>query len=259
MTIRKGALDHYDTIFCYGKNHNEEVRAMEKTYGLPEKKLVNVGFGLIDMLIGSYESCGLAKKSKPQILIAPSWQKDNILEYCLDGLLNELLSDKYRVVIRPHPEFIKRFPGKMKLIFNKYGGKIGEDFEIQTDFSSNSTVYLSDLVITDWSSVALEFSFTTKKPSLFINTPMKIMNPEWEKIGIVPMEIWMRDKIGISVDTDKLGTVGKTADELLDNSDEYKEKIINLMDECLYNIGRSAEFGGEYIINQLRNISGSVV
>ena len=253
LMLRKGALDHYDTIFCYGKNHNEEICAMEKTYGLPEKKLVNVGFGLLDMLIGGYESSERAKKSKPQILIAPSWQKDNILEYCLDGLLSELLSDKYKVVIRPHPEFIKRFPGKMKSIFNKYGGKIGEDFEIQTDFSSNSTVYLSDLVITDWSSIAQEFSFTTKKPSLFINTPMKIMNPEWEKIGIVPMEIWMRDKIGMSVDTDKLETVGETAGELLDKSDEYKEIITNLMNEYLYNIGRSAEFGGEYIINQLRN------
>ena len=27
-------------------------------------------------------------------------------------------------------------------------------------------------------------SFTTKKPVLFVNTPMKIMNPEYEKIDI---------------------------------------------------------------------------
>jgi YidC/Oxa1 family membrane protein insertase len=252
LILRKGALDYFDTIFCYGKTHNEEIKAQEKVYSLPAKKLVNVGFGLLDMLVEQYNSLEKVKNEKPQILIAPSWQKDNIFEYCFDGLMQGVLSDKYKIIIRPHPEFVKRYPRKMKSIFDKYGDRLGDDFEIQTDFSSNSTVYLSDLVITDWSSIAQEFSFTTKKPSLFINTPMKVMNPEWQKIGVEPMDIWIRDKIGISIDTGKLDGIDKTICTLLDNRKEYEEKICSLLDKYMYNMGNTAKIGGEYIINQLR-------
>ena len=252
LMLRKGALDHFDTIFCYSKNHNEEVRAAERIYGLREKKLVNVGFGLLDMLIESYENSGHSQNDKPQILIGPSWQKDNILECCLDRLLEELFTLNAYIIIRPHPEYVKRFPGKMRSISEKYNEKIGTDFEIQTDFSSNSTVYNSDLVITDWSSIAQEFSFTTKKPSLFINTPMKIMNPEWRKIGIEPMDIWIRDRIGVSLDTDKLDIAAAVVKELLDNKDSYKRSIEVLLAEHMYNLGHTAEVGGEYIIRQIQ-------
>ena len=55
------------------------------------------------------------------------------------------------------------------------------DVEIQTDFSSNSTVFEADLMITDWSGIAYEYAYTTQKPVLFINTPMKVMNPEYQR------------------------------------------------------------------------------
>jgi YidC/Oxa1 family membrane protein insertase len=224
-----------------------------------------VGFGLMDMLIRDYEmlpgaQCAPLREMLPgaqcvplrvpQILIAPSWQKDNILEFCLDELLTGLWQTDCKIIIRPHPEFIKRFPGKMKQIFAKYGDKLGEKFEIQTDFSSNSTVYCSDLVITDWSSIAQEFSFTTKKPSLFLNTPMKIMNPEWQKIGIEPMEIWIRDRIGVSLEISDLGQVATLALDLLAQADLYRDKISAVMSEYLYNPGTAAEVGGQYLITQ---------
>jgi len=253
LMLRKGALDHYDTIFCYSKNHNEEIRAMEKVYNLPKKKLVNVGFGLFDVLSENYKNMPKIKKDKPQILIAPSWQKDNILESCLTQFIDSLLMGDYHIIIRPHPEFIKRFPSKMKLIFDKYADKLSDDFEIQTDFSSNETVYQSDLVITDWSSIAQEFSFTTKKPSLFINTPMKVMNLEWQKIEIEPQEIWIRNEIGISLDMDKLETAKAVVDELIINSKDYEKIIDDLVSDLMYNIGNTAEVGGEYLIKQIKD------
>jgi YidC/Oxa1 family membrane protein insertase len=249
--LRKGALDHFDTIFCYSRNHNEEVRASDCEYGLREKKLVNVGFGLLDMLIENFENTEHPKNNRPQILIGPSWQKDNILDYCLDPLLESLFALNARIIIRPHPEYMKRFPGKMMSIFEKYKDKTDAALEIQTDFSSNSAVYNSDLVITDWSSIAQEFSFTTKKPSLFINTPMKVMNPDWRKIDIEPMDIWIRDRIGISLDIDKLDTAGNVVKELLEDNDKYKSFIEELLSGHMYNVGHTAEAGGEYIIGQI--------
>ena len=231
---------------------------------------MNVGFGLLDELIGEYgknaispadrsEKSGNALEintkpttKKPQILIAPSWQKDNILECCLDPLLEGLFALDARIIIRPHPEFVKRFRGKMRSIIDKYSDRIGDDFEIQTDFSSNSTVYNSDLVITDWSSIALEFSLTTKKPSLFINTPMKVMNPEWSKINIEPMDLWIRDRVGVSIDTNKLDSVKTVTSDLLKDNGGYKANIEELLNGYMYNVGRTNEAGGEYIIGQIQ-------
>lgn len=45
------------------------------------------------------------------------------------------------------------------------------DIEIQTDFSSNSTVFEADLLVTDWSGIAYEYAFATNKPVLFVDTP----------------------------------------------------------------------------------------
>ena len=259
LAHRKGAIDNYDTIFCYSKNHNKEVRALESIYGLPAKKLVDVGFDLVDRLSKDYakiqsekgESSDVNKEARPQILIAPSWQKNSIFDTCLDALLEGLFKLDVKIIIRPHPEFVKRFGGKVKAISEKYSSRLGEDFEIQTDFSSNSTVYTSDVVITDWSSIAQEFSYSTKKPSLFINTPMKVMNPEWQKIDIVPMDIWGRDKIGVSVDIDDLNKIDEIVNEMLLNEDKYKEDIEDFLYNYLYNFGCAAEVGGQYIIEQV--------
>ena len=207
MTLRKGALDHYDTIFCYGPNHIAEVRQMEALYKLPAKRLVKTGYPLLDDMLSSANGFPSVQNDPKVILIAPSWQKDNILECCLDATVRPLLDLGYRVIVRPHPEFVKRFPEKIKKIRADYANEQNSLFELQTDFSSNETVYTADLVITDWSSIANEFSYATKKPSLFINTPMKIMNPEYTLIEAVPLEISLRDMIGKSVDVDRLDTL----------------------------------------------------
>lgn len=255
LMLRKGALDHFDTIFCYGPNHVEEVRETEKYYGLPEKNLVKTGYGLLDTLLEEVEKMGPVKNDPQVILIAPSWQKDNIMEYCLDETLRPLLGLGYKVVVRPHPEFVKRFAAKMQQIKEKYKQELGENFVIETDFSSNTTVYTADLVITDWSSIAQEFSYATKKPSLFINTPMKVMNPEYDKIASVPLDISLRDEIGVSVDVDKLDGLGAVVKELFSRQEWYREHITQVLEHNIYDIGDGARGGGEYIIRTLHEIA----
>ena len=49
--LRKGAIDSYDTIFCVGKHHVNEILETEKIYNLKPKKLVEYGFGRLDTLL----------------------------------------------------------------------------------------------------------------------------------------------------------------------------------------------------------------
>lgn len=252
LMLQENALDHFDTIFCYGPNHMREVRETERVYGLPPKTLVKTGFPLLDSMIAGAEAIRHVSNDPKIILIAPSWQQDNILEYCLEETLRPLLSAGYRVVLRPHPEFIKRFPVKMKQIIDDYKDETGKNLEIQTSFASNTTVYSADLVITDWSSIANEFSYATKKPSLFINTPMKVMNPNYKKIPLVPLDISLRDEIGVSIDTDQLGTLPDVVSDLFDRADWFKNHIEDVVRNNIFDVGDGARGGGEYIVEALK-------
>lgn len=251
LMLKKGALDHYDTIFCYGPNHIQEIRETEKIYNLPAKNLVKTGYPLLSTLLVNYEESNTMKNDPKIILIAPSWQRDIILDYCLEETLRPLLNLNYKIIVRPHPEFIKRFPRKMRTIIETYEHEFGDNFLIETDFSSNKTVYTADLVITDWSSIAQEFSYTTKKPSLFINTPMKIMNPEYEKIPLVPLDISLRDEIGISVDVDKLNTISSVVETLFAKQDWYRHHITEVLSQNIYDVNNGAQGSGDYIISTL--------
>ncbi len=258
LTYRTGALDYFDTIFAVSRTQALEIRAMEELRKTHKKRIVKVGYGLIDNMIENYQKSDIAKNDvkneRPTVLIAPSWQYDNIMDSCLDDILSSLVCDKYKVIVRPHPQYIKRFPVKMDEIIEKYKDKFSEYFEIQTDFSSNSTVYSSDILITDWSGIAFEFSFTTNKPSLFINTQMKVVNKDYNRITITPFDIEGRDQVGISINKEDCINISSTVDDLLEHYEDYTAQIDALKNSYFYNLGHSGEVGADYIIKRIKGI-----
>ena len=250
LTYHKGALDNFDTIFIPNQLTAEEIRAAEKLGGTKEKKLVNYGYALIDGMISDYSAQPVVKNNPPVILIAPSWQEDNIMDSSIDGLLSELLPDnRYRVIVRPHPQYVRHCAEKLEKLGERF--KSYPNFVLQTDFSANDTVFNADVLVTDWSGIAYEYSFTTLKPCLFINTPMKIMNPDYEELNIIPFDVRIRDQIGISVRPDELDQVSGAVERLLHEEIFSADSIQSLREQYLYNIGSSANAGADYIIHQL--------
>ncbi len=258
LTYRPGALDYFDTIFATCPHQGHEIRLLEELRGTHRKRIIKYGYGLIDNMIDSYNkeianNPDNIKKDRPTILIGPSWQYDNILDSCLDDMLDSMLkADKYNIIVRPHPQYIKRFPMQMESIIERYKDKVGKNFEIQTDFSSNSTVYSADLLITDWSAIAYEYSFTTNKPTLFIDTQMKVVNHEFNKIELLPFDIWARNSVGKSISKEETKDISSVIDHLLVNYDQYADDIKELKNRYFYNLGSSGEYGARYIIKRLR-------
>ena len=249
LSYRKHALDNFSTIFVPNELTEQEIRAQEKKYDLPAKNIVRTGYGLIDDMISQYKPQDRAGRKVKEILIAPSWQQDNLIDMCIDEILDQLLGKGYHVILRPHPQYVRHFEDKLLAIKEKY--REHEDFELQMDFSSNKTVFDADVLMTDWSGIAYEYSFTTLRPTLYINTPMKIMNPDYEEIGIEPFDVTVRDEIGISVDTDKLDTLADAVSRLLNDVVYSPESIAKVREKYLFNIGSSGEAGARYIIKKL--------
>ena len=250
LTMRTGSMDHYDSVFCVGKHQKEEIEKTEVAYQLPKKKLVEWGYSLLDEMRVDYAKMSHQNSEVKKILIAPSWQPDNIVDSCLEQILDNLKGKGYQITVRPHPQHVRHRGEFMEQLKVKY--EQDRDVEIQTDFSSNSTVFEADLMITDWSGIAYEYAYTTQKPVLFINTPMKVMNPEYQKIDTVPLNILLREEIGCSLNLDELDQISDKVQELLDHKDDYYEKIGNFVQEYVYNHGTSAEVGAKYIIKEVQ-------
>lgn len=249
MTYRKGALDWFDTIFCPGPDQFAEIRAAEEHYNTPKKRLVEAGYPLIDEMIADFESHEHPQNPRPKILIAPSWQPENIIDLCAEKMLTILKDEPYDVILRPHPQQVRHEPEKFDALKEKFAGQ--ENIEIQTDFSSNSPVMEADLLITDWSDIAWEYAFVTKRPVLFVDTPMKVMNPEYTELPTTPINIALRDIIGRRISPDSMDTLTEEIAQMLRERDTYRETIEKTRSERVYNLGKSALLCGRYIIRAL--------
>ncbi|MBR1470250.1 MAG: membrane protein insertase YidC [Lachnospiraceae bacterium] len=253
LTLRGHALDAFDTIFATNERMAMEIRAMEEKYGLPKKTVVKYGYSLIDNMIADYAAAQEKKadteRAVPQILIAPSWQDDNIMDSCIEKILDVLGGCGYHITVRPHPQYVRHFEEKLRLLEKKYAA--WEDIELQTDFSSNQTVFDADVLITDWSGIAYEYAFTTLKPVLFVNTPMKVMNPDYREIDVVPFDIEARDQVGISVEPDALDTLPETVQKLLTEEVYAPASLKEVREKYLYHAGDSAKVGARYLLRRL--------
>lgn len=248
LLLRKGALDWYDTVFCTCIDVENEIREMESLYHTKHKRILEAGSILLDEMLEAYNPEVLQNEGKKKILIAPSWQPDNIIDLCVDDLLGQLEGRDYYVTLRPHPQMVRHYPEKFEILHERYDGT---NIEIQTDFSVKSTVMEADILITDWSDIAFEYSFVTKKPVLFINTPMKVMNPDYTRIKTVPINIALRDVIGRSLEVSELDKVNSTIEEMILKRSEYEQIISRTLEEHIFNTGRSRAMCGKYVIRSL--------
>lgn len=251
-SLRTGALDNFDTCFVEGPRAEAEIRAIEKLHGTKEKNLIKWGSCVLENMIKAYDDSEKEEREEKVVLIAPSWQDDNIVDTCAIELIESLLETGYKVVLRPHPQFMRYGKERMDEIDAYF--KEEERFTLQRDFSSNETVYSADLLVTDWSGIAFEYAFATLKPVLFINTPMKVMNPEWEQIEVVPLDVAIRSEVGMNIDPDKVSQAGEVAKKLIESTSDYKEKNRNLRNREIYNLSGCGEIGGKYVLEANKRV-----
>ena len=254
ITLRKGALDHFDTLLTPTPGFEEEMRAWNRVNGLPDQKMVPCGYGVIDNMAAQYAAMEKTEHDPKTILIAPSWQEGNILDSCLQELCEPLLAAGYDVTVRPHPQYIRRYPQKLERLMTACADYDADRFRFQTDFSSNETVFSSDLLVTDWSNIGYEYALATKKPVLFMNTPRKIVNEAWteEDVAKYAPDDKIRSIIGFAVDPADAREKGAEAVEyMMTHRAEYEEILETVRRERLYHFGESGKYGAQYLLGRI--------
>ena len=146
------------------------------------------------------------------LLIAPTWNS-NFYKLNCHLILNELLS-KHNIsyVLRPHPMSLKK--KEISLIdLNKLNIK----FDISRRINLNSYKFL----ISDWSGIFIEFAILTKRKSLLVNTPKKILNKNYTNYDQVPIEISLRNVFGTTFEVNELE---KLVNELIEQKNKFNNK-----------------------------------
>lgn len=206
MMYYKGAFDYYDSILCCSPYQIEEIRKHEEINKLPSKSLIQAGYYRLERIYDKYKKYLEEKSSvmkKITVLVAPSWGVKNILESCGERLVDLLLKNDYNVIVRPHPETVKRSRRLINKLSKKFGNSPG--FILERSVRTDNSLLKADILICDCSGVAIEYAFGTERPVLFLDVPYKIRNKNFKELNIEPFELSIRSKIGIVIPPEKMG------------------------------------------------------
>lgn len=251
MAYREGSFDYYDTVFCAGPHQIEEIRRYEELKKLKQKKLVEAGYYRLERIYEAYKKRSFSSRpgSKKTVLIAPSWGKSNIFEFCGEELIAILLRAGYSVIARPHPETIKRTPELISRLESQFSNH--REFTLEKSVAGDDSLLKADVLISDCSGIFFEYAFGTERPVLFIDVPPKVKNPRFKEVGIQPLELALRPKVGVIISPDILRTVPKVLEELIASKDSFQKTIIELRNKHVFAFGESSKIGAQYILNLL--------
>jgi YidC/Oxa1 family membrane protein insertase len=240
------AFDNYDIIFTIGSFQSDEIKKNETLNNLPQKRIYKTGYFYLDYLV---KSSNKSISEKDCILFAPSWNydEDNLFNKHGDSIVSNLINSGFNVIFRPHPEIIKRNKSKFDHVVSKF--EDNKNFILDLNASNVRSMEKASLLITDNSSISIEYSFAFYRPVIFLDYKEKIHNKDYHSIGTSTFESEFKKELGISVsikDINKLSFICENAikENKFDNhkTDIFKKKFLS-------NISNSAEVAAQFLIN----------
>ena len=243
MVDNENSFDHYESLFCAGPHQVKEIRRREELQDLPAKHLFDYGHPRLEEVIK--EGKGYQAQKSPDepatVLIAPTWGETSIFNTCGKELISVLLDSGYRVIMRPHYQSNRQTPGVIAAVRDAFLGK--EHFEYIDRMGETDSVMRSDILVSDWSAMALEYSMGLEKPVLFIDVPRRIRNPHWRELEIEPIENTIRKQIGEIVSPGSLQDAPAAIERLIGNPERFREKVQELRNSVVFRLGHSVTDG----------------
>jgi len=230
------AFRNFNVFFCCGYYHNLEIMKLNNIYYKQNNIIIeNIGYGKLDTLknnLKNYEHRNGKLLRSKEILIAPSWGEDNVFQSKAIVIIDKLISEKYKIVLRPHiASYTSDYFIKLKKIYEN-----NTAVHIEDPREESRAIYTADLIISDFSGIAFEYIFLRERPALFLNVPLKCNNKDWKLVGITPIEISLRNELGKICDLNA-ENISEDIKYLLLNIKQFKEKIIDTRNKYIFNYG----------------------
>lgn len=241
MVDHADSYDHYDSLLCAGPHHVAEIRRREELQGLPAKHLVPYGYPRLERLIELAAAHPPAPAAAPTVLLAPTWGEHSILHVCGEPLLAVLLGAGLRVILRPHYQTTRLAPGLVRRLVGRFEEAPG--FRYVDRMEESDSLLESDLLVCDWSAMAIEYALGFGKPVLFVDVPPRVRNPAYAELGLEPMEVRIRRELGSVLPLDRLDEAPRRVAALLGDAPTFRKRTLALREAWTFNLGRSVETG----------------
>jgi len=246
MVDHENSYDHYDSLLCVGPHHVAEIRRREELKGLPPKHLFAHGYGRLERLV----EAAAAERPRPPaqpttVLLAPTWGEHSILHVCGPPLIDALLRAGLRVILRPHYQTARLAPRVVQGLTARFGQD--PRFRHVDRMGETDSLLESDLLISDWSAMAIEYGLGLGRPVLFVDVPPRVRNPKYAELGLEPMEMRIRRELGTVLPLDRVADAPAYVADLLRGAREFRDRMVALRAAWVFNFGRSVEVGAREI------------
>jgi len=263
---------NYNVHFLTGPLHREQYEHMFALHGLDTTrfKLVDVGYPKSDRLLqGGYVRAQILgdlglDAARKTVLYAPAWDAGGSLRCFGEEVIEQLLSlDGVNVIVKLHP--ISYTP-RTSSNFEWYAGGVdwverfrrfesNPRFRHVTTFQVDPLLVVSDVLVTDFSSVALEF-IVLDKPVIYLDCPeyfektlrLPAYNSDPDYVRNDPRANAGRH-VGVVVK--HVSELATAVEHSLANPQEGSSKRCELAGMLLYNPGKGADAAATTILRML--------
>ena len=265
-SYRMFGLDYYDAVIVNGQFKVEQLRKLEQLRHLPPKEIEVLGLPYLDALdarrrtsaenntasgpaSSAAEGTGALSADKtPQrtVLLAPSWGESAILSRFGGKILDALISTGYRIVVRPHPQSWTSDKGVMDHLLSKYPES--DLLSWNRDNDNFDILQQSDIMISDFSGVTLDYSLVFDKPLIYAETAhdKSVLDASW-----LEEEMWIFEtlpRIGLKLTEDMFDDMKQVIDKAL-TAPSLSEGRERARQEAWAHRGKSAELTADYLIS----------
>ena len=173
------------------------------------------------------------------MLVAPTWGEDSTLNRCGEALIESLLAADCQVVLRPHYMTARRWPELVGALRRRF--EADARFRYVDLMGESESLFEADVLVSDWSAISVEFALALEKPVLFVDVPKRVRNPQWQELGLEPIEVGIRERVGRVIDPARIERAGAEVRGLLADAGRFRAEVARIREGYLYNFGRSVE------------------
>lgn len=252
VLYRMFGIDYYDAVMISGDYEQRDIRFLEKLRGLPEKELVMVGIPYMDKMAERLMNDTPLPAHERTVLLAPSWGKSALFGVYGGRIIAELLKTGYHVIVRPHPQSFESEKEMIEKLMREYPQS--EQLEWNRDTDNYEVLRRADIMVTDFSGVAFDFSLVYDKPIIYANPDFNVdVYDAWW----LDYPIWTSTalpRIGCELTEENMPRLKELIDECLSET-KYSDGRRAVKEETWAHFGEGASRAADYLVEKYEELT----
>ena len=247
LGYRMFGMDFYDAVLLSGHFQEKYIRALEEMRNTKKKELVVVGSTYLDHKAAVLEQTKGSRRTgdgKVSVLLAPSWGENAIFSKFGGKIIEALIDTGFDITIRPHPQSFRSEKHIIGPLLKKYPDS--EHLHWNYDNDNFKILAASDILISDFSGITIDYSFTFEKPIIYADTNMDTAPYDAAWFDETVWHVKILPEMGYRLEEKDFPNMRQVIEKALSSS-VLKENIRKIKDEAWENRGHAAEAVVDYL------------